>query len=137
MLTLLTKGMRRRAAIVMGALYFLCSVGPAVSLTFADPQSASHCVTDNTHGVKAHSHDEAVAHTHGGDIPSDDQSSNKSQEHSGSCCGLFCVSGIPSGPVFVLTARVEASAPEVWPELQIAGNPPSRIDRPPITLMSL
>lgn len=137
MLALLTKGMRCRAALVLGALYFLCSAAPAVALSFADGKSAAHCVTDNHHGVKTHGHDEGGAHTEPSAASSGEQSSNEPASHSGSCCGgIFCVSVFPSAPIFTFNGNIRPSAPEMWVEHRVVGNGPAGIDRPPKSLMS-
>lgn len=135
MLTLLRKGMRRRAALVLGALYFLCSAVPGVALSFTDAKAAAHCVTDNHHGVKAHDHDEGAVHDERS-AASSEQSSNEPSNHSGSCCGAFCVSEFPSAPVFVFNGSVRPSASKMLVEQRVVGDSPAGIDRPPKVLLS-
>jgi hypothetical protein len=136
MLTRLTRKLRWRAAVMIAVLYALCSVAPALALAFADGPTAAHCLTDEHHGVAksaAHTHDhgDGASHSH-----SDDGASPAEGAH-GSCCGVFCVTALPSSTHLPLGQPVHGAMLTQVLQDHLAGRGPDRIDRPPIASLSL
>jgi hypothetical protein len=145
MLTQLTRGSRVRAAIALAALYAVCVVAPALAL--AGSTRAAHCLTDDQDGL-AHVHARAQApssmHAHG------DGTLHEHADHAapaggaddppglaGSCCGLFCISAVTGDAALPVAEPVHASRVLPLPDDRRAGRGPDRINRPPISLLSL
>jgi hypothetical protein len=57
--------------------------------------------------------------------------------HAPGCCGLYCMSALPltTGPI--LEGRVIRPALAMTAEIAFTGRGPGRIDRPPISLLSV
>jgi hypothetical protein len=146
MLFRLTKSFRTKAAIAVALLYAFCVLAPSAALAFADSAMAAHCLTEqhgmakphdhggkpHDHGGKAHVHDDGTAHHHGDHGAAADQSDTDKQGHSGSCCGLFCMSALAAEAAATLGDPLHFSllAPAVSRDLASRG--PDRLIRPPI-----
>ena len=145
MLTRLRKPFRLKAAITIAALYALCVLAPNVALAFGE--GTAHCLTEGTaahvHQARAeapaHVHADGTTHHHGDAIAHDDHGSvphkhsdSDGKNHSGTCCGLFCISAMPAAPVASLPAPPKAASHGFGHVYELAGRGPTRINRPPI-----
>jgi hypothetical protein len=150
MLSALTKSFRVRAAIVIAALYALCSIAPAAAFAFSSNPAVSHCLIEGHVGMhkSAGTHDPGAAHDHGGAVHVHaDGSAHQHHDdgavpqHSGdddkarvaSCCGLFSVVAIAGEPVPGLGLYSLASAVLPIVGEALSGRGPGRINRPPIS----
>lgn len=139
MLTRLTRKLRWRAAVMIAVLYAVCSIAPSLALAFADGPTAAHCLTEDHHGVAnpaAHDHGDGVIHSHSNDGASSTDGDDGGGA-AGKCCGIFCVNALPSSTHLAFGQPVHGSG--LMPVLQdhLAGRGPDRIDRPPISSLSL
>lgn len=123
----ITQAMRSRAACVLTLLLLLCMLAPAF---------ATSCLTDDHHAVVGHVHGDGT-----GFLDSDEDTPEKdgddSQKAAGSCCGLSCFVAVTGDPDGVVGAPIHASSPRPVLAEDIAGVELDRINRPPITLLSL
>jgi hypothetical protein len=147
MLTRLTKRLRFFVAIALAALYAVCVVAPAVAMALASGAAGAHCLTDDHHGVaqthiqgqaqsNVHVHKDGTAHEHDHDmVPATDGDSQSSL--TGTCCGLFCFSAVTGDVDAIVDQHIHAS--RVVPALDggLDGRGPDRINRPPISPLSL
>jgi hypothetical protein len=147
MLSGLTKRFRLKAALVLVALYALCIFAPHAAMAFGN--GAAHCLTDDmsaahVHPAKAervsHTHVDGVAHPHGdqqshkhvdGSAPHENSDAD-GKNHSGTCCGLFCVSAIALDADTALAAPLAHSPNLPGLHESLAGRGPDRLIRPPI-----
>ena len=160
MLSVPTKSFRVKAAIALAALYALCVLAPSAAFAFSNSPSIAHCLIEGhdtiaVHGhttPAAHDHGTAAVHDHGGKVHvhadgtahqhHDDGSAPKSRSDGGkaniaTCCGLFSVVAIAYEPGLILGLSGHASI--LSPPLReaLSGRGPERINRPPISLLSL
>lgn len=144
MLTGLSKPKRLKAALLLSILYAFCILMPNAALAFSN--ATAHCLTE-PHGAAhmhqaaatTHIHADGVAHTHADKAPyrgdasaPEKHSDGDGRNHSGTCCGLFCISAIvheppPTFPAPLLVARVVPRLDDA-----LSGRGPARINRPPI-----
>src|SRR6476646_4568870 len=141
MLRILTRSIRRRAAHWLVLTYLACVIGPPVALTFADPATAAHCLSDDHMAAPVHVHGDGAVPDHAMHEHAKHGSSHGSEhKHADgkatpvNCCGMFCVTGatvdmtVPHGRLEhgrILQPRIEAS---------LGGIGPHRLDRPPNAL---
>ena len=126
---------RRWPRLIAAVLYLACILAPHAAL--AGSQAAAHCPSDTTVSNVHQAGEPAASHVHGDDhdhrhadqapataVPDTDR-------HAGTCCGVFCLTGLAPSPVVNLaipgdTARVAAD-----PDHSVEGRGPDRIIRPP------
>src|SRR6266540_5790108 len=102
MLSVLTKGFRAKAAIIIAALYILCILAPSAAFALSAHPGIAHCLTEghvgvHDHGGKVHVHADGTTHQHhddGAAPPSGDDGKSRVA----SCCSLFSVVAIPGEP---------------------------------------
>jgi hypothetical protein len=160
MLSVPTKSFRVKAAIALAALYALCVLAPSAAFAFSNSPSIAHCLIEGHDAIAvhdhttpaAHDHGTAAAHDHGGKMHvhadgtthqhHDDGQVPKSPSGGGkadvaTCCGLFSVVAIAGEPDLILGSSGHASV--LRPPLReaLSGRGPERINRPPISLLSL
>jgi hypothetical protein len=159
MLSMLAKGVRVKAAAVLAALYALCILAPSAAFAFSNNPSVAHCLIEGHSASAVHDHGTAAAqdhgtavHDHGGKVHvhadgtthqhHDDGQVPKSPSGGGkadvaTCCGLFSVVAIAGEPDLILGSSGHASV--LRPPLReaLSGRGPERINRPPISLLSL
>jgi len=150
MLIRLTTAARFRVASTLSFLYLLCVLAPAAAFAFGDGSRAAHCLTDDNHSLRpAHAH-EHNGHSHDGNKHDGDtvhvHADGTSHEHSkapggkssdGQCCGLACLSALPAAISEVEAPALPAMVAVSADQESIAGNPPERLYRPPISPPSL
>jgi len=141
-----TRSWRVRVAGLLVALYALCVMAPALAIALGDVANA-HCLNAVTApAAHRHAHDHGDAAAHAGHDHADHRHADHSapshhsdggKAHMGSCCGLFCLAGLPTelGPIVEQT--VHASTEILPREDHLIGRAPDRINRPPIALLSL
>jgi hypothetical protein len=148
MLSALTKSFRVRAAIVIAALYALCSIAPAAAFAFSNNPAVSHCLIEghvgahdagmhdhgaaHDHGGTVHVHADGSAHQHHDDGAVPQHSSDDDKARVASCCGLFSVVAIAGEPFPSLGLYSLASAVLPIVGEALSGRGPDRINRPPI-----
>jgi len=147
MLSALTKRFRLKAALALTVIYALCILAPYAAIAMGN--GAAHCLTADmpaAHVHRAqlvsHTHADGTTHTHGtpaahkhadaDGIPPHKHSDPDGKNHSGTCCGLFCISAIALDADIVFAVPL-AHAPTL-PGLHesLAGRGPDRLIRPPI-----
>jgi hypothetical protein len=146
MLARLTKRFRLKAAIGLAVLYAVCVLGPHAAMAL-DSAGAAHCLTENSAAAHVHKtgtqashvHTNGETHHHDGASHHDTDSGqtptgegHNSKDHSGTCCGLFCLSAIAADDVAVLAPLPSVSASLPGLAESLAGRAPGRINRPPI-----
>lgn len=146
MLFVLNKNFRIKAALAVALLYAVCILAPHAAMALGSA-GAAHCLTDSStlahvHKSKASSSPHARAngetHHHGSASHHHDdgnQSSNedgKSKDHSGTCCGLFCVTAITANDAIFLAPNLSLSTNLQCTGDSLAGRGPGRLNRPPI-----
>jgi len=152
MLSVPTKSFRVKAAIALAALYALCILAPSAAFAFSNNPSIAHCLIEGHVAVAVHDHAIPAVHDHGGKVHvhadgtthqhHDDGQVPKSPSGGGkadvaTCCGLFSVVAIAGEPDLILGSSGHASV--LLPPLReaLSGRGPERINRPPISLLSL
>jgi hypothetical protein len=129
MLQKLRTGLGFRAAMMIAVLAALCFVAPPAVLAFGHGSNTAHCLA-NADAVDHGMQDGGTQDHHGdhGKLPG---------THAPGCCGLYCMSALPpaSGPMVEGSlVRLALSLPA---EIALYGRVPSRLDRPPIPLLSV
>ena len=139
MLTMRSKTSRWRAAVALAVMYAFCVLMPHAALAFAG--AAAHCLTEaggaaHVHQQHAatttHVHADGTVHTHQAPAAPDHTSDTDAAKHSGTCCGLFCVSAIADEPAIALTVPPLAAPEPPALEAALSGCEPALIIRPPI-----
>ena len=135
----LTKNFRSRTALFIALAYVLCVLAPSAAVAFSDSPTAFHCLGElsemsapSEHAGMSHMHANGTVHHHDQSGAVDNQSDTDGKSHTGSCCGLFCVSAIAHDPglTFGISAPASLALPAVANVL--AGRAPSPLHRPPI-----
>ncbi|MGE0564755.1 MAG: hypothetical protein AB7O50_09605 [Pseudolabrys sp.] len=155
MLRLLTKPRRFWTAAIFAVAYAVCALVPSAVLAFSGHQNSAHCF-----GARASSHQSAHIHNiavkpeaaHHGTAPAHDHAAHghaaaatgEQPENTApgathalptSCCGIFCVSALT--PLIELTAVYAPLSANFEAPVTgfMSGQDPSRIDRPPRSLV--
>jgi hypothetical protein len=63
----------------------------------------------------------------------DQTPSNGTHSSDAQCCGLMCLTALPTSLVEIVTPSVPTASQEIGGYLEVADNGPSRLYRPPIT----
>src|SRR4051812_20887985 len=109
MLSGLTKRFRLKAALALTVIYALCILAPHAALALGN--GAAHCLTEempaaHVHRAQpvSHAHADGTVHTHGAPAahrhadtdgaPVHKHPDPDGKNHSGTCCGVFCISAI-------------------------------------------
>lgn len=150
MLISLTRAARFRVASALALLYMLCVLAPAAAFTFGDGSRAAHCLTDDNHGLRpahvhehnghendGHKHDGGTLHVHEDGTSHEHSKAPGGKSSDGQCCGLACLSALPASLSEVEAPALPAMIAVSVDEESIAGNPPDRLYRPPISPPSL
>jgi len=132
MLRALRTGFGFRVAVAIAAFAALCLVAPPAVMAFGHGENTIHCLAHAdaaNHGMHAAALG-GFAQKHGADhgtLPG---------THPG-CCGLYCLSALPlaSGPLVEGLLLAPALSPPA--EASLSGRVPERLDRPPISSLSV
>ncbi len=128
MLQGLRDGLGFRVAMTLAVLGALCLVAPPAVLAFGHGDKALHCLS-NADRMEHGMHGGAAQDHHGdhGSLP----------DKAPGCCGLYCLSALTLNAAPALEAH-EVALPLALPALALpAGRVPDRLDRPPISLISV
>lgn len=150
MLSALTRTFRVNAAVVVAALYALCSLAPSAALAFAASPGAVHCLIEDHVGIhnhdgdagmhagdqghvhaKAHIHADGAAHQHG-EAAVPPPSADHGKAGAATCCGLFSLVALAGEPVPNLGLYSPACVIRPALDETPSGRGPERIIRPPI-----
>jgi len=112
------------------ALYAFCVLIPAAA---AAVSGNAHCLTEKPVAAHvhqtAHAHDDGASHHHGN--PHDHGAPQEPDGTSANCCGLFCISAMPSGDVAMLAAPQVRTHDVAGLTESLTGLGPDRLKRPP------
>lgn len=129
MLRALRTGLGFRVAMAMAVFAALCLVAPPAVMAFGHGEKTVHCLA----------HADAVDHgMHNGSAQKHDgDHGTVPGTHSPGCCGLYCLSALPlaSGPL--VEGLLLAQALSMPAELVFHSRVPGRLDRPPISSLSV
>jgi hypothetical protein len=130
----------RRIAGFVALLYALCVVAPAVSFALSDGSKAAHCLSDN-HGLQpvsmhSHEHQGTESAHHGASQPQESQDDHDAGKVHDQCCGLFCLSALPSFNANVLVPAFARMALAFDRPDVVRGHVFSSFLRPPISSSS-
>ena len=138
-LTLLTRRLRGRAAILLAIVYAFCvAAAPAAVASVAGPQ-APQGVSDAHHVmVKAHAHADANAHHHPDQgMPHDHPDHGDGNGHPGNCCGLLCLTVLGVDVAVSFDHQICGSTIALVVDDGLGSRGPDRLYRPPIAPLSL
>lgn len=129
MLKALRAGLGFRVAMAIAVFPALCLMAPPAVMAFGHGKTTAHCLTNADvadHGMPKTANPKQ--HGDHGKLPG---------TAAPSCCGLYCLSALPlaSSP----TVEGIAPAPALSPPLEanLPGGIAARLDRPPITSLSV
>jgi len=133
MLTALTKGVRLRVATLVAALAIFSFVAPPMAFAFAPTKSAIHCLThaDDELTSQAEALQPGSAHDH------EDGAEHSRGDHKSACCCLFSVTALVPDSGDLSEPELSRSAAFSAIEASFHGFTPDRLNRPPISLLSL
>ena len=129
MLKALRAGLGFRVATAIAVFAALCLIAPPAVMAFGHGKTTAHCLTNAD--VVGHGMHKAATPKH--------QSDHGKLPGTGApgCCGLYCLSALP----LASSAMVEglAVAPALSPPLEtiLSGGLAARLDRPPISSLSV
>jgi hypothetical protein len=142
-------------ASVLALLYTLCVLAPAAAFALGDGSRAAHCLTDDNHSLRPtlvhehnghkhdghdnalHEHDGGNAHVHHDGTSHEHSKAPGGKSSDGQCCGLACLTALPAAISEVEAPALPAMVAVSADQESIAGNPPDRLYRPPISPPSL
>lgn len=135
----LTKSVRLRAASAFVALYSFCLIVPPTALALGDGSRAAHGLTSEHRGpASVHVHDNGTVHVHANAPDQQDlEGSTDQQGPTRSCCGLACISAIAPAIQLNLIEPMRFTTITSLIADGVSGRAPDRLDRPPISLLSL
>jgi hypothetical protein len=131
MLRALRTGLGFRVAMAIAAFAALCLVAPPAVMAFGHGENTMHCLAHADaadHGM--HGGLGGVVQKHDGDhgtLPG---------THTPGCCGLYCLSALPLTPP-PIEGRAIRPALSMPAEIAFTSRVPGRLDRPPISLLSV
>lgn len=135
----MSKSVRLRAASVLVALYSFCLLVPPTALALGDSSRAAYGLTQETRGsVSTHVHADGTVHAHAN--PADQQDLDGSpdqQSPAPNCCGLACVTAIGPDIQLNLIEPMRFTTISSLIAEGVPGRTPDRLDRPPISPLSL
>ena len=134
MLAALTRGTLFKVAIWVAALAVFSFVAPPIAVAFSPSKTAAYCLTHVDHAF-VHEHDQTDA-VQPGVGHHDDHAKHSHGDHKSTCCGLFCVTALAPS-VYVFEPAWSGSAVSSALETSFQGRMPDRLDRPPISLLSV
>ena len=125
----LRTGFGFRAAMMIAILATLCFVAPPAVLAFGHGSNTAHCLV----------HADAVDHGMMGGGAQDHQGDHGKLPgtHAPGCCGLYCMSALPPAPGPMVEGRLIRPALSAPVDTALLGRGPERLDRPPISLLSV
>jgi hypothetical protein len=135
----LTRKLRTRTALLIALVYAFCVLAPAATLALTDSPSVFHCLPKietsaipAEHGSAAHMHADNTVHEHTPSNAADHHADKNGKADAGTCCGLFCISGLAHNIVVTLGPSEPASSSVQMPVKDLTGRAPHPLHRPPI-----
>jgi hypothetical protein len=107
----------------------LCLAAPPAVMAFGHGSKTVHCLAKAD--LANHGMHDGGADTHHGD------QGKAPANHTTSCCGLYCLSALPLAAVSLAEGPFLAPALSPPAEPLFAGRIPGRLDRPPISSLSV
>jgi hypothetical protein len=139
MLGWVTNRMRLRAAGILAVLYAFCVLAPTGTFALGDSARAIDCLTGSLGQPHVHQHDGIVAHVHqDGSVhhhSKDPHAPGKGCDTQ--CCCALCLSALPAVPIGIPNPAPAATRAAAIDQDGVSGRAPDRLDRPPISLLSL
>ena len=132
MLIRLTREMRVCSARFLAVLFLVCILAPSAALAFGDGSRAAHCLTDTTVAAHVHKKFDAHAHTHDHGTAADHQHGDDGTAVDQQCCGLFCLSSLPTTFASVDSPDLPSSRSIMMVAQGIKASEPGCLYRPPI-----
>lgn len=139
MLSVLTRTLRMKAAIVLAVLYAFTVLAPHAALAITGPNGLVHCLTQaksdhdhGSHGTASHTHQHADGTVHNHDDQNNAPQSGDSKGPATACCGLFSVTAMVSESSVEFPSLDFVSTVLPFPNAPVEGQGPGRINRPPI-----
>ena len=119
MLKALSTGLRFRLAMLLAVLAAACFVAPPAVMAFGHGEMTALCLemaATPQHGMAdgGHQHKKAPA-----------------EKQDAGCCGLFCLSALPSAPAAALPPHDASSSHLRPPVVSLSFRAPDGLDRPP------
>ena len=128
MLKALSTGWRFRLAMLLAALAAACFVAPPAVMAFDHGEMTAHCLemaVTSQHGMADHT-------GHKGDADGVHQHKKApAEKQDAGCCGLFCLSALPSAPAAALRPHDASSSHLRPPVVSLSFGAPDGLDRPP------
>jgi hypothetical protein len=139
-LSVLTRTMRIRAAMLFAFLYGFCVIAPSAALAFSPPDANVHCLmelqglaAEHDHHGNVHRHADGALHRHANNASPQKHSDADGKAHPDKCCGLFSVTALAVEPGVALSTPAPISVTFAMLEDALGGRGPERINRPPIS----
>jgi hypothetical protein len=126
--------MRVKWAGFLAALFLICVLAPSASFAFGDGSRAAHCLTDTTVAAHVHKKSDAHAHDHGTVADHQDNGTKDGTAADQQCCGLFCLSSLPTTIASVDAPDLPTSLAIIMIAQGIKASEPGCLYRPPIYL---
>jgi hypothetical protein len=129
MLKALRAGLGFRVATTITVFAALCLAAPPAVMAFGHGSNTAHCLTNA---------DVADHGMHGGAAPNHHGDHGKLPGTSApGCCGLYCLSALPLASAPMVEGLALAPAVSSPVETALFGRVPDRLDRPPISPLSV
>lgn len=129
-----------RAAALLALAYLLCLLAPPAAFAFGDGSRAAHCLTEDNHGLphvhpqsdvgQAHVHGSGTSHVHQKQVAAT-KTNSQDTTADGQCCGLVCLSAIPTLLPDVTTPVAQGEEAIVVVPGDASGQTPALLYRPP------
>jgi hypothetical protein len=151
----LSRSKRLRAGWLIALIYLLCVLAPTISFALPGSQAVAPCLIDASRppGVvhlhndapaqHVHPHDHSGGHSHAnpdGDYRSVSVALNSKpipdkapHSHDQQCCGLTCVTALPTSLIDITKPSAPTALCEVEGYRKVSDNAPPRHYRPPIS----
>lgn len=129
MLKALRAGLGFRVAMAIAVFAALCLIAPPAVMAFGHAKTTAHCLTNadvSNHGMRS-----GAAPTHRGDH------SKLPGTSAPGCCGLYCLSALPLPSSETVEGLATALDPSPPVETLLSGGLAARLDRPPISSLSV
>lgn len=154
----LTRAKRQRAGWIVALAYLFCVLSPTLSFALPGSHAIAYCLTDDDHapglghvhneGVAQHVHQNGQIHDHSGApthihtagnhqakaVALSDGSGPAKASHpaDGKCCGLMCVTALPSADANVAKPLLPKAVRVTENFRTLRDSAPPRLYRPPI-----
>ena len=122
-------------ATLIAALAIFSFVVPPMALAFAPSEIAVHCLSRTDHELAPHGQAEAIQPGSAQDY--EDHAKHSHVDHKSACCCLFSVTALVPDSGYLSEPVLSASPAFSALEASFYGLMRNRLDRPPISLLSV